>query len=355
MSNIPCITEQSIITSKRLTTRVLTSGNKAGCPIIFIHGNMSAATWFEETMLRLPAAYYAIAPDLRGYGMAEEAALIDATRGLEDFSDDIAALMQTLHIPKAHFVAHSLGGGVMWRFLAAHSDKILSLTQVCPASPYGYGGCKLDGTPCYSDGAGSGASSVNPEFANRLAQKDATTESNFSPLNILNNFVWKPPFQPQRIDAILEAALAQHCSEKAYPGDTTTSPNWPFIAPGQYGPVNALSPIYQKEPLAFCDISKKPPILWVQGEDDAIISDQSPLDLGTLGQMGAIEGWPGETVYPPQPMRQQIANSLKLYESCGGNIETKFLENTGHSPYLEKPELFDSILHGFIAKNTVTA
>ncbi len=73
------------ITSKmvdtiRIKMHVLLSGSKDGIPVVFIHGNFSAATYWEETMLNMPKEFYCIAPDLRGYGDTEDK-LIDATRG----------------------------------------------------------------------------------------------------------------------------------------------------------------------------------------------------------------------------------------------------------------------------------
>ena len=102
------ITSQEI-TSERITTRVLFSGSENAIPVIFVHGNASSATFWEETMLALPPAYRGIAPDQRGYGDADVNAKIDATRGLADLSDDVIALMDSLSIDKAHVMGHSMG------------------------------------------------------------------------------------------------------------------------------------------------------------------------------------------------------------------------------------------------------
>ncbi|MCB0203103.1 MAG: alpha/beta hydrolase, partial [Anaerolineae bacterium] len=59
------------ITTDRITTRVLFSGPDDGTPVLFLHGNSSSATWWEETMLALPASCRGIAPDQRGFGDAE--------------------------------------------------------------------------------------------------------------------------------------------------------------------------------------------------------------------------------------------------------------------------------------------
>ncbi len=53
VSILPGITAQNI-TTDRLTTRVLFAGPEDGEPVLFIHGNFSSATWWEETMVKLP-------------------------------------------------------------------------------------------------------------------------------------------------------------------------------------------------------------------------------------------------------------------------------------------------------------
>ena len=68
-------------------------------------------------MITLPPAFRAIAPDLRGYGLSDRSALIDATRGVQDWVDDLYALLDSLSVDRFHLVGHSLGGltsGVSW-------------------------------------------------------------------------------------------------------------------------------------------------------------------------------------------------------------------------------------------------
>ena len=334
------------IATPRLTTRVLFHGPDDGTPVIFIHGNLSAATWWEDTILRLPAGFRAIAPDLRGYGESDPAARIDATRGMADFSDDIAALMDAEGIEKAHFCGHSLGGGVLWRFFADHPARVLTLTQVAPSTPYGFGACRPDGTPCTPDNAGSGAGAVNPDFARLLAAGDRGADTPFHPRNILNTYVWKPPFVPAAIEDILTSALAQQTGPHAYPGDAVPSPHWPTVAPGKLGPINAMAPIYQTDPLAFTRIADAPPILWIRGDSDPIVSDTSLFDLGSLGSLGAVPGWPGADAFPPQPMIAQTRAALAAYP---GRVTETVLPDTGHSPYLERPDAFDRAFHAHLA------
>ena len=186
------ITSQMIQTS-RLNTHVLTSGPDDGAPVVFLHGNFSAATYWEETMLALPAGYRGIAPDLRGYGWTEDK-LIDATRGMGDWVDDLVALLEALSIERAHLVGWSLGGGVVMRFIADHPDKVLSTTLIAPVSPYGFGGTRdNDGTLCYDDFAGSGGGTVNPEFVKRIIEGDRGVDDPNSPRNVINSCDYNSP------------------------------------------------------------------------------------------------------------------------------------------------------------------
>jgi pimeloyl-ACP methyl ester carboxylesterase len=326
---------------------MLESGDPAGVAVVFVHGNLSSADWWRATMARLPAGLRAIACDLRGYGAADPQAKVDARRGMRDFSDDLAALMDALDLRAAHLVGHSLGGAVLWQFMADHGARALSVTQVCPGSPYGFGACRPDGTPCAPDNAGSGGGAVNPDFARLLAEGARGDETPFHPRAILNSFVWKPPFVPADVEMLLSAALAQHMGAQDYPGDSRPSPHWPGVAPGDWGPINAMAPIHQDDPLGFFRASC--PVLWIRGTEDPVVSDQSLFDLGTLGQLGAVPGWPGAETFPPQPMVTQTARALAGYAALGRRVETVEIPDCGHSPFLERPAAFDAALHGFLA------
>jgi pimeloyl-ACP methyl ester carboxylesterase len=94
------------------------------------------------------------------------------------------------------------------------------------------------------------------------------------------------------------------------------------------------------------DLESKPPILWVHGADDVIVSDTSLFDLNFLGQLGAVPGWPGAEVAPPQPMVTQTRAVLDRY----GNYEEIVYENCGHSAHLEHPAEFRSALTAQLRK-----
>ncbi|MBT8076009.1 MAG: alpha/beta hydrolase, partial [Gammaproteobacteria bacterium] len=120
------------VTTENLSTRVLFSGPDDGIPVLFIHGNFSSATWWEETMLQLPPQYRGIAADQRGYGGADPSVKIDATRGMQDFVDDSLALMDHLGHERFHLVGVSLGGLVVWWAMAGAPERLLSVTLAGP-------------------------------------------------------------------------------------------------------------------------------------------------------------------------------------------------------------------------------
>ena len=337
------------VTTDRLRTRVLFSGPEDGAAVLFVHGNLASATYWEEVMLALPEGFRVIAPDQRCYGDADPDAKIDATRGMSDFSDDLVALLDHLRIERAHIVGHSLGGAVVWRLMADAPDRLLTVTQIAPGPPFGVGGTKDEqGTPCYSDYAGSGAGLVNPQLVEGIGTNYRGSVGVVAPRNVLNAAVWKPPFKPAREEALLSAMLATHIGLYDYPGDVVQSENWPGFAPGVYGPNNAISPKYGTDPARLYAIERKPAVLWVRGADDPVVADSAGGDMAVLGAAGVIPGWPGMDVYPPQPMLRQIRHVLETYADHGGSYEEVIIADAGHSPYLEKPDEFNAVFHRHI-------
>jgi pimeloyl-ACP methyl ester carboxylesterase len=345
ISTLDDITAETI-TTDRLTTRVLFSGPENGIPVLFLHGNVTSATWWEDTMVALPEGFRGIAPDQRGFGAADREVTIDATRGMGDLADDAAALLDYLEIDKAHMVGNSLGGMVIWELMKLHPNRILSITMVDPGSPYGFGATRdIEGTPTTPDFAGSGGGLTNPELIRLMQEGDRTMDSQFSPLSALRTLLVKAPFISPREDELLSSMLTTHIGPDAVPGDFEQSPNWPNVAPGKMGATNATSPKYQKNIEKIIEMEPKVPVLWVRGSHDLVVSDTAASDPGFLGRMGLLPGWPGEEAYPPQPMVGQIRAVLEKYAAAGGTFEEVVIEDAGHVPFLEKPEEFNAVFH----------
>lgn len=353
-SNHARVTSRTLKTSLG-HTRLLSAGPADGPPVVFVHGNVSSADFFTEALEAFAPPYHAMAFDMRGFGDAE-ALPVDATRGLRDFADDLRAVLTHADVgaagKKVHLVGWSAGAGVIMQYAIDHADEIASLTFLAPMSPVGFGGTRdAAGAPCAADFAGSGGGTANAEFARRLGAKDASEESDVSPRKIMNQYYFKPPFRlgQSREDALVAEMLKIAVGDDNYAGDIATSPNWPGVAPGTRGVNNAFSPRYC-DLRAFAKIEPRPDVLWIRGADDAIVSDTSLFDLGFLGQVGAVPGWPGAEVYPPQPMIAQTRAMLDAYRAAGGKAHEEVLPGVGHSPHIEAAEAVRGMLHKFITE-----
>ena len=340
------------VTTSRLSTRVLFAGPDDGIPVLFIHGNFSSATWWEETMAALPPQYRSIAPDQRGYGGADPAALIDATRGMGDFVDDSLALMDHLGHARFHLVGNSLGGLVVWWMMADAPERLLSVTLAGPGSPFGFGGTKdASGTPTTPDFAGSGGGLINPALIQSLLDGDRYTISDFSPRGVMRRLVWSGEQIPQREDALIDAMFRAHIGERQLPGDKEESPNWPFVRPGKWGATNAMSPKYVGN-LVERILAAEPRVhaLWTYGAVDLAVSNSAASDPGTWGPTGLLPGFPGSDAYPSQPMMDQIRKMLDDYSAAGGSYDEVAIEGSGHVPFITHPDEFNRVFHAHLER-----
>ena len=337
------------VTTPRLRMHYLETGQAEGIPVLLIHGNLATGRFFEHLMPAAPVGYRWLMPDMRGFGDSEPAPL-DATRGLRDWSDDIDALVQTLGIRMpVHLVGWSTGGAAIAHYAVDRPGQVASLTFIDPVSPYGFGGVKPDGTPCYPDYAGSGGGTVNPEFVQRLVNQDRSSDSPFSIRNVMNSTYWSASHREpaEREDLLVDEVLKSALGDDGYPGDFTTSSNWPGLAPGSRGILNALAGKYCNW-ADIVGIDPKPPILWTHGSADIVVADSSAWEMGTLGKMGHVPGWPGEEVYPPQPMVTQIRTVLQRYQAASGRVHMEIFEGSGHGPHFDAAERWSQLFFGFL-------
>ncbi|MDR3083415.1 MAG: alpha/beta hydrolase [Streptomyces sp.] len=339
--------EERDVDTERLRTHCWVWGPEDGTPVLLVHGNLVTGRFWKAVAELLPAGARVVAPDLRGFGRTE-AREIDATRGVRDWSDDLAALVQALGwegAGRVHAAGWSLGGGVLQQYAIDHPQDLASLTLIAPLSPYGFGGTKdAAGTRAHEDGAGSGAGSVNPDFVRRIAEGDTSADEPVSsPRVVMHTFFWSPEYKAPDEDELLAEVLLTKTGDGFYPGDSVPSRNWPGTAPGRRGVTNALAPIY-------CDLSAvagldpRVPILWVRGDQDQVVSDTSLFDIGSLGQLGAVPGWPGEDVLPPQPMLQQTRAVLDRFAARGGHYREVVLNGPSHGTVIACPDRVAALL-----------
>ncbi|WP_049573671.1 alpha/beta fold hydrolase [Nonomuraea sp. SBT364] len=326
------------VTTPRLTQHVRTVEGRTGEPVLFVHGNVSSGAFWRDSMAALPDGFRPLAVDLRGFGETDPEP-VDATRGARDFADDLAELADALGLAPLHLVGWSMGGGVVLQFLLDRPALVRSVTLVNPVSPYGWGGTQgADGTLTHPDGAGAGAGAASPDFVARLRAGDLSAETPASPRSVFRATYVKHPVPDE--DFYVRSMLTTRVGEANYPGDTAASAAWPHVAPGKHGVLNAMAPTHFRLD-GLPEIEPKPPILWIRGADDQIVSDTSLYDLAHLGALGVVPGSPGT---PAQPMVAQTRAVLERY----GRYREAVLDDCGHSPHLERPGDFDSLLAGHL-------
>ena len=334
--------ESSRVSTDRLDTHVWTAGPEDGVPLLLVHGNLVTGGWWRYVAAALPDDIRVVAPDLRGFGRSEPKP-IDATRGLGDMVDDVRALLVALGWADRAVVnaaGWSMGGGLLWQYAVAYPDDLASMTMIAPVSPYGYGGTKgPDGVPCFDDFAGSGGGGAAPEFVRRLAAGDRSEDAPTTSPRVIMREYFGPRTNTSNVDEefLLDETLRTVVGEDFYPGDSTRSENWPGVAPGSRGVLNTMTPKYYRA-ADVVDLARKPPVTWLRGGQDQVVSDTSLFDFGYLGQIGAVPGWPGDDLLPPQPMAAQTRAILEAYRAGGGEAEEVTLENAAHGMPVEVPE-----------------
>ena len=93
-----------------------------GEPMVLLHGTFMAISgdwmdWINE----LAKTRKVIAVDMQGHGRTAD---IDRDITYEYLSDDVAALLDYLKIPRADVMGYSLGGGVAFEFAIRHPEKV---------------------------------------------------------------------------------------------------------------------------------------------------------------------------------------------------------------------------------------
>ena len=123
-------------------------------PIIFVHGVVTTSTIFPVYLNAYSPAYRGIAVDLRGYGESQKP---DTGFTIPQFSKDLIALADALHIEQAVWVGVSMGGMILQRLALDYPDRVRAL--VLGSTPDGHHRRKL--STRYSNVALSAAAGPN--------------------------------------------------------------------------------------------------------------------------------------------------------------------------------------------------
>lgn len=99
--------------------------------VILAHALGANHTLWDATARHLSTRYRVVRPDMRGHGNS------DAPVGpytMMRLADDVAAIMDALQIPQAHFCGISVGGMIGETLGIRHAERLLSLTLAATIS-----------------------------------------------------------------------------------------------------------------------------------------------------------------------------------------------------------------------------
>lgn len=98
-----------------------------GEPVVLLHGlALDGSIWTEMVSLYADQARF-IVPDLRGHGKTETG---DANGSLEQFADDLAALVDHLRLQHFTLVGHSMGGYISLVFAEKYPEMLDGVVMV---------------------------------------------------------------------------------------------------------------------------------------------------------------------------------------------------------------------------------
>lgn len=103
-----------------------------GPTVVMLHGiGGNRSNWYDQFPALAAAGYRAVSWDGRGYGLSED---YNGPLNFEDFSHDLARLLDHLEVEKAHLIGLSMGGRILQDFYPRYPDRTASLI-LCATVP----------------------------------------------------------------------------------------------------------------------------------------------------------------------------------------------------------------------------
>ena len=105
----------------------------SGEPVVMLHGAFMSITAWNDWVNELSKTRKVIAVEMQGHGRTADIAR-DMT--FDNLSDDVAALLDHLKIPKADVIGYSMGGGVAMKCAIRHPEKVRKVVSISAVFRY---------------------------------------------------------------------------------------------------------------------------------------------------------------------------------------------------------------------------
>ena len=136
-----------------------------GPPLLFVHGfPLNHAMWNAQVPV-FASEHRVLVPDLRGFGQSVDT---DGTVTMEDFADDLAAMLDALLVREpVVYCGLSMGGYIAWPFVRKYRDRLRGLvlcdTRAVADSPEGVEGRLKLAELVLREGASAAATAMLPK------------------------------------------------------------------------------------------------------------------------------------------------------------------------------------------------
>jgi 3-oxoadipate enol-lactonase len=104
--------------------RVAYDDEGAGIPVVLLHGFPLGRWMWDETRTALRDRYRVVTPDLRGHG---DTAVTPGPYSMDALADDLAGLLDALHLDRVVVGGLSMGGYVAFAFWRRHAARVRGL------------------------------------------------------------------------------------------------------------------------------------------------------------------------------------------------------------------------------------
>jgi non-heme chloroperoxidase len=122
----------STITTKD-ATQIYYKDWGSGQPVVFSHGwPLSADAWEDQMVFLGTRGYRCIAHDRRGHGRSSQPWYGNE---MDTYAEDLATLVEALHLKDAILVGHSTGGGEVARYIGRHGTERVAKAALIGAVP----------------------------------------------------------------------------------------------------------------------------------------------------------------------------------------------------------------------------
>lgn len=110
------------------------AGTRGQPLLLFLHGFPEFWFAWHAQLAHFGDAFYAVAPDLRGYNLSDQPAEVNAYRA-KWLLQDIGQLIDALGAERCVIVAHDWGGALAWQFAIQQPEKVERLLIINATHP----------------------------------------------------------------------------------------------------------------------------------------------------------------------------------------------------------------------------